>query len=78
MHAFQLARALARSGALEEALVEMKETLATGVRDARAYELAATLERQAGVQKRAEIYDQLADELDPLNGAWRSFGLTPR
>lgn len=70
---FQLARALARSGARDEAMVHVHAALATGVRDARLYELAAHVERGP----RAALYAQEADRLDPGGSGWRRLGLDP-
>ena len=70
---FQLARALYRSGARDQAAVQIRAALATGVRDARLYELASRVEdgpRQA-------LYAREAAKLDPRGAGWRSLGMGP-
>ncbi len=74
---FQLARALAGSGRPEEALAQLRAVLATGARQAEFYDLAARLERAAGSEQRAALYDELADDLDPGDSGWRSLGPDP-
>ena len=79
---FQLARALARAGQVPEALREARAALATGVRDARLYELMAQLERARGSAPRAALYAAEAARLDPppphptAAHAWRRLGIT--
>lgn len=68
---FQLARALARSGRRDEAVVHVRAALASGTRDARLYELAARLETGA----RAEVYAREAERLDPGGSGWRGLGM---
>lgn len=68
---FQLARALARSGANVEAKQQVHAALATGVRDARLYELAARVENGP----RSTLYTRLAEQLDPGASGWRQLGL---
>lgn len=72
---FQLARAYARSGALEPAYVELQGTLAQGAHEARFYELASRLEASRGDPLRAELYKRLADEMDPGASGWRNQGM---
>lgn len=74
---FQLARGLAHAGAHADAMTELRAALATGVRDARMYELAARLERALGNPPRAAMYAREADALDPGNAGWRALGLAP-
>jgi tetratricopeptide (TPR) repeat protein len=74
---FQLARGLARTGAHADALVELRAAIATGVRDARIFELAARLERCAGNAPRARLYAHEAGALDPGDPGWRGLGLIP-
>src|SRR6185436_4869122 len=62
---YQLARALARSGARDEALREVEAALATGAREAQLYALAADLEARRGNGAAAALYTRLADEVDP-------------
>ncbi len=68
---FQLARALLAAGDRKGAQVQVAAILATGVRDARVYELAARVE--AG--PRAALYRTEADRWDPGGSNWRSLGL---
>ena len=68
---FQLARALTRSGAVEEAAAEIRLALASGARDARMYELAARLERGP----RRQLYAREAEALDRGGSGWRTLGL---
>jgi tetratricopeptide (TPR) repeat protein len=70
----QLARALYRSGARAEAMTQVHAALATGVRDARLYELAARLEDEP----RKSLYSREAAKVDPGNWGWRALGLEPR
>lgn len=70
---FQLARALARSGARDEAMRQVRAALATGVRDARLYELAAHVE----TGPRAALYAHEAEAIDPGGAGWRRFALDP-
>jgi tetratricopeptide (TPR) repeat protein len=72
---FQLARALAGSGARDEALREVQAALASGAREAQLYELAATLEARRGNAAGAALYTRLADQLDPGASGWRTLGL---
>ncbi|HEX2688993.1 MAG TPA: hypothetical protein VHN14_20365 [Kofleriaceae bacterium] len=72
---FQLARALARSGARDEALREIHAALASGAHEAQLYELAAQLEAQRGNTAAAALYTHLADHLDPGASGWRTLGL---
>jgi len=53
---YQLARALARSGKIDDAIAQLDAALATGARDARLYELAAQLEQQRGDGARAAMF----------------------
>jgi len=75
---FQLARALARSGGRDEALVQIQLVISNGARDARIYELAAQLETQRGNPIRATFYLRQADLLDPGASGWRKLGMSPR
>ena len=72
---YQLARALAATGELHEAMVQIRAVLASGAREAQFYELAARLEMKTGNFPRSSLYEQLADALDPRNAGWRSLGL---
>jgi tetratricopeptide (TPR) repeat protein len=72
---FQLARALARSGARDEALREVHAALASGAHEAQLYQLAAELEARRGNTAAAALYIRLADRLDPGASGWRSLGL---
>lgn len=70
---FQLARALYRGGApLDDARAQIQEALASGVRDARIYELAACLDEGP----RKGLYTHEADVLDPGHSGWRALGMT--
>jgi tetratricopeptide (TPR) repeat protein len=71
---FQLARALYRSGARDEALVHLRAALATGAHDARLYELAARLEQAP----RRDEYAREARTIDPGASGWRALGMAPR
>lgn len=75
---FQLARALARSGASDEANELVQAALASGARDAQFYELAAILEKQRGNAARSAMYHRLAQQLDPGNSGWRTAGISVR
>ncbi|MEJ7601763.1 MAG: hypothetical protein WKG01_27945 [Kofleriaceae bacterium] len=68
---FQLARALARTGQLEDAMDQVQTVLATGAREAQIYELAARLETLRGNAPRAALYRREADRLDPGRSGWR-------
>ena len=68
---FQLARALWRTGARADAAVQIRAVLASGVHDARVYELAARIEGGT----RGAQYQREAAKLDPINAGWRSLGL---
>jgi tetratricopeptide (TPR) repeat protein len=68
---FQLARALYRSGARDEARVQIQAALSSGARDARMYELAARVE--AG--PRRALYAREAARLDPGGSGWRMLGM---
>lgn len=72
---FQLARAYARTNAVEPAYVEIQGTLAQGAHDAKFYELASRLEKARNDLGRAEMYKRLADELDPGAHGWRGQGM---
>ncbi len=74
---FQLARALARSGRGDDAMVQVQAALASGAREAQLYELASRLEQRRGNLARATLYRTLADELDPGASGWRALGLDP-
>ncbi|HSR97590.1 MAG TPA: hypothetical protein VLM79_11095 [Kofleriaceae bacterium] len=74
---FQLARALARSGARDEALREVQTALASGAHEAQLYALAADLEARRGNAAQAALYTRLADQLDPGGpgrASWRTLG----
>jgi Tfp pilus assembly protein PilF len=71
---YQLARALARSGARDEALREVQAALASGAREAQLYELAAQLEAARGNVSAAALYTRQADRLDPGASGWRTLG----
>lgn len=66
----QLARALARSGATEDALAQVRVALASGAREAQLYQLASQLEQTRNTT-RAALYAREARELDPGNSGWR-------
>jgi tetratricopeptide (TPR) repeat protein len=68
---FQLARALYRSGAIDDARVQVQAALASGARDARLYELAARVERSP----RRAMYAREAQRLDPGGSGWRTLGM---
>lgn len=70
---FQLGRALYRSGARAEAEVQIQAALASGIRDARLYELAARAEDGP----RKALYAREAAALDPRHSGWRSLGMAP-
>jgi tetratricopeptide (TPR) repeat protein len=72
---FQLARALARIGARDEAIREVQAALASGAHEAQLYELAAQLEAQRGNAAAAALYTRQADRLDPGSSGWRKLGL---
>ena len=71
----QLARALARKGDIDEALVHVRAALATGAKEAQLYELAAQLEQRRGNAPRAALYAREARELDPGNSGWRALAV---
>ena len=68
---FQLARALAGTGQLDDAIDQVQAVLATGGRDAQVYELASSLETRRGNAPRATLYRREADRLDPGRSGWR-------
>jgi Tfp pilus assembly protein PilF len=72
---FQLARALTRTGARDEAIREVQATLASGAHEAQLYELASELEHQRGNAGASALYTQLADRFDPGSSGWRAIGL---
>jgi Tfp pilus assembly protein PilF len=72
---FQLARALARTGAPAEALRQVQAALAAGTREAQLFELGARLERRRGNAARSALYAREADRLDPGASGWRKLGL---
>ncbi|HET7501247.1 MAG TPA: hypothetical protein VFK02_09605 [Kofleriaceae bacterium] len=72
---FQLARALTRTGARDEASREVAAALASGAHEAQLYELAAQLEAQRGNAAASALYTRLADRLDPGGSGWRTLGL---
>jgi tetratricopeptide (TPR) repeat protein len=72
---FQLARALARTGARDEAIREVQAALSSGAHEAQLYELAAQLEAQRGNAAAAALYTRQADRLDPGSSGWRKIGL---
>ncbi|HEX3758582.1 MAG TPA: hypothetical protein VHW23_07730 [Kofleriaceae bacterium] len=82
---FQLARALARSGARDEAEHQVQAALASGAREAPLYELAARLAARRGDPATAALYTRLADQVDPDRSGsdrsgsdrsgWRGLGL---
>ena len=73
---FQLARAYHRANQPREAIVQLRAALATGVRDARIYELAGRLEAAMGNDPRAAMYRREARALDPGTGRWRMLGMS--
>ncbi len=74
---FQLARALARSGRNDDAMVQIQAALSNGTREAQVYELASQLETRRGNLARAALYTKLADRIDPGSSGWRGLGLRP-
>lgn len=72
---FQLARALHRAGARDDAAHEVQAALASGAREAQLYELAARLEAERGNPAGAALYRREADRLDPGGSGWRALGL---
>lgn len=72
---FQLARALARSGAADAAERQVDAALAAGAHEAPLYELAARLAARRGDATAAALYTRLADRLDPGASGWRGLGL---
>lgn len=72
---YQLARAYARSGDLDQATLTMQQVLAQGAREPQFYELASRIEAKRGNQPRAALYTQLANELDPEASGWRTQGM---
>jgi tetratricopeptide (TPR) repeat protein len=72
---YQLARALAGSGAVEDAAREIQGALATGAKDAQIYELASRIEKLRKSTARAAMYSKLAQELDPGASGWRQMGM---
>jgi tetratricopeptide (TPR) repeat protein len=72
---FQLARALARAGAPDEAIEQVQAALASGAHEAQLYELAAALEAQRGDAAAAALYTRQADRVDPGSSGWRKLGL---
>jgi Tfp pilus assembly protein PilF len=73
---FQLARALARGGRLDEAMVQLDAAVASGAREAQLFELLAYVERKRGDTKRAGDHTRIANELDPTNTGWRTLGIS--
>lgn len=72
---FQLARAYARAGDLEQASQVIQRVLALGPREPQYYELASRVEARRGNAARAALYGELADELDPDAHGWRAQGM---
>jgi len=72
---FQLARALARSGARDDAGRQVQAALASGAHEPQLYELAAQLAARRGDTATAALYTHLADRLDPAGSGWRTLGL---
>jgi tetratricopeptide (TPR) repeat protein len=72
---YQLARALAADGELDEAYEQVSAALATGAREPQYFELASRLARKRRDSTDADRYAQLADSTDPSHGAWRSIGM---
>ncbi len=68
---FQVARVMAGLGLQAEAAVQVHAILATGVHDARFYELASRVEQGP----RAALYAREARRLDPGGSEWRTLGL---
>lgn len=68
---FQLARALWRTGARADAAIQIHAVLASGVHDARYFELAARIDGGT----RGRLYAAEAAKLDPANRGWRTLGL---
>lgn len=82
---FQLARALARSGARDDAEHQVQAALAAGTHEPQLYELATALAARRGDTASAALYTRLADQLDPSAAgqtasgsrasSWRKLGL---
>ena len=72
---FQLARAMARKGILFDAQQQTRDALATGVHDARLYELAGQIETALGNPLRGQLYQGEAKKLDPGGSKWRTLGI---
>jgi Tfp pilus assembly protein PilF len=72
---YQLARALAAHGELDEAYEQVSAALATGAREPQYFEMASRLARKGRDWSDADRYARLADSTDPSHGAWRSIGM---
>jgi Tfp pilus assembly protein PilF len=74
---FQLARALARAGRLDDAMVQLDAAVGSGAREAQLFELLASVETRRGDTRHAAEHTRIANELDPANTGWRTLGLAP-
>jgi tetratricopeptide (TPR) repeat protein len=72
---YQLARALAWTGATADAEEQIEQALASGAREPQYYELASRIARRRGHTERARLYARLADWLDPVDSGWRAIGM---
>lgn len=72
---YQLARAAARAGDLDQAFSEIQATLAQGAHEPQFYELASRIETRRNNATRAAFYLRLANELDPDAHGWRKQGM---
>jgi tetratricopeptide (TPR) repeat protein len=59
---FQLARALGKTGATDDALTQLQTILATGARETKFYELASQLEARRGNAPRAAMFARLGSK----------------
>jgi tetratricopeptide (TPR) repeat protein len=72
---YQLARALARDGHMDDANAQVQAAIASGAREPQYYELASRIANRRGDAVSAGFYAQLADAFDPAHGRWRSIGM---
>jgi Tfp pilus assembly protein PilF len=73
---FQLARAYARKGSLFDAQMQTRAALASGVHDARLYELAGEIETALENPMRGALYQAEAKKLDSGGSKWRTLGIS--
>ena len=76
---FHLARAMARRANVnaKDAMKHVQDALATGIHDARLYELASHLDMKLGNTLRSAVYAYEAKRLDPQGTGWRKLGIGP-